>query len=96
MPNPSQEPPPSSNSGLKGYGCSLHLQNHDREPKFGSWVHQRPVTTDHIQIKMSNPDQEPPASSKAPNQDLMDMGVLGTYKIMTEIQTSEHGQIKEK
>ena len=30
--------------GLKGHGGSLHLQNQDREPKFGSWVYQRPVT----------------------------------------------------
>ena len=30
--------------GLKGHGCSLHLQNQDREPKFGSWVYQRPLT----------------------------------------------------
>ena len=34
----------SPKSGLKGHGCSLHLQNQDREPKFGSWVYQRPVT----------------------------------------------------
>ena len=31
-------------SGLKGFGCSLHLQIEDREPKFGKWVYQRPVT----------------------------------------------------
>ena len=30
--------------GLKGHGCSLHLQIQDREPKFRSWVYQRPVT----------------------------------------------------
>ena len=29
--------------GLKGYGCSLHLQNQDREHEFGAWVYQRPV-----------------------------------------------------
>ena len=34
----------SPRSGLKGHGCSLHLQNQDREPKFGIWVYQRPVT----------------------------------------------------
>merc|ERR1712081_146967 len=34
----------SPKGGLKGHGCSLHLQNQDREPKFGSWVYQRPVT----------------------------------------------------
>ena len=34
-----------------------------------------PKTIDHIQIniRMLNPSQEPPASSKAPNQDLKDM-----------------------
>ena len=31
-------------SGLKGHGCSLHLQTLDREPKFGTWAYQRPVT----------------------------------------------------
>ena len=30
--------------GLKGHGCSLHLQNQARGPKFGSWLYQRPVT----------------------------------------------------
>merc|ERR1711954_276208 len=34
----------SPKSGLKGHGCSLHLQNQDREPKFGIWLSQRPVT----------------------------------------------------
>ena len=30
-------------SGLNGHGCSLHLQNQDREPKFGTRMYQRPV-----------------------------------------------------
>merc|ERR1711954_371666 len=34
----------SPKSGLEGHGCSLQLQNKDREPKFGIWVYQRPVT----------------------------------------------------
>ena len=34
----------SPKSRLKGHGCSLYLQNQGREPKFGSWVYQRPVT----------------------------------------------------
>ena len=43
-------------------------------------------TSDYIQIKvkMANPSQEPPASSKAPNQDLKDMDVLCTFKIKIE------------
>ena len=51
-PNQDQDAKPQSGTssilqspkwGLKGHGCSLHLQNQDREPKFGSWVCQRPV-----------------------------------------------------
>ena len=26
------------------HGCFLHLQNQDREPKFGTWLYQRPET----------------------------------------------------
>ena len=40
----------------------------------------------HIQIKIKipNPSQEPPASSKAPNEDLKDMDVLCNFKIEIE------------
>merc|ERR1711954_413539 len=43
-------------------------------------------TSDHIQIKikMPNPNQEPPASSTAPNEDLKDMDDLCTFKIKLE------------
>ena len=34
----------SSKWELKGLGCSLHLLNIDREPKFRSWLYQRAVT----------------------------------------------------
>ena len=47
MPNPSQEPPASSkaqNQDLKGHGCSLHLNNQDREPKIEASVFKRPLT----------------------------------------------------
>ena len=52
-------------------------------------------TSDHIQIKvkMPNPSQEPPASSKAPSQDLEDMDVLWTFKLKIESQNSEHALI---
>ena len=45
-------------------------------------------TSDHIQIKikMPTPSQEPPASSKAPNEDLKDMDVFCTLKIKKESQ----------
>ena len=41
--------------GLKGHGCSLHLQNQDREPKFGSWVYQRPVTISKSRSRCQTP-----------------------------------------
>ena len=57
-----------------------------------------PKTSDHIQIKikMPNPSQEPPVSSKAPNEDLMAMDVLCTFKIKIESQNSEYGCTKDQ
>ena len=56
------------------------------------------MTNDHIQIKikMANPNQEPPASSKAPNEDLKDMHVLCTFKMKIESQNLDHGYIKDQ
>ena len=55
-------------------------------------------TSDYIQIKikMPNPSQEPPASSKAPNEDLKDMDVLCTFKIKIESINLDHGYIKNQ
>ena len=55
-------------------------------------------TSDHIQIKikMPNPSQEPPASSKTPNEDLKDMDVLCTFKIKIESQNLDHCCIKDQ
>ena len=55
-------------------------------------------TSDHIKIKikMPNPSQGPPASSKAPNEDLEDMDVLCTFKIKIESKNSNHGYIKDQ
>ena len=49
-------------------------------------------TSDHIQIKikMSNPSQEPPASSKAPNEDLKDIDDLCTFKTKIENMNLDH------
>ena len=54
--------------------------------------------SDHIQIKikMPNPSQEPPASSKAPHEDLKDNDVLCTFKIKIEGQNLHHGFIKDQ
>ena len=55
-------------------------------------------TNDHIQIKikMQNPSQEPPVSSKAPNEDLKDMDVFSTFKIKIESQNLDHACIKDQ
>ena len=55
-------------------------------------------TSDHIviNIKMPNPSQEPPVSSKTPNHDLQDMSVLYTFKIKLESQNFEHRCIKDQ
>merc|ERR1712081_42647 len=49
-----------------------------------------------IKIKMQNPSQEHPASSKAPNEDFKDMDVLCTFKIKIESQNLDHGYIKDQ
>ena len=51
-------------------------------------------TSDHnkIRIKMPNPSQELPVSSKPPNQDLKDIDVLCTFKIKRD----SHGCIKDQ
>ena len=56
-----------------------------------------PKTSDHIQIniRMPNPSQEPPVSSKAPNEDLKDMDVPCIFKMKKESQNSDHGYIKD-
>ena len=43
-----------------------------------------------IKIKMLNPNQEPPAPTKAPNQDFKDIYVLYAFKIILDSQNSEH------
>ena len=96
MPNPSQEPPASSiawNQDLKDMDvlCTFIIK---RESKI--WIMGVSKTIDHIQIKikMPNPSQEPPTSSKALNQDLKDIDVLCTFKIKINSQNLEHGCIK--
>ena len=55
----------------------------------------KPIDHIQIKIKMPNPTQEPPASSKVPNEDLSDIDVLFNFKIKIEGQNSDHGYIKD-
>ena len=49
-----------------------------------------------IKIKMPNPSQEPPASFKAPNEDLKDMDVLCTFTIKIESQNTKNKCIRDQ
>ena len=70
----------SPKSGLKGHGCSSHLQNQDKGTKVITWMYQRPLTMTKARSR-SNPSKEPPASSKVPYEDLKDIDILCTFKI---------------
>ena len=49
-----------------------------------------------IMIKIPNPGQEPPASSKAPNQGIKDIDIFCIAKIKIDSQNLEHGNTKDK
>merc|ERR1712081_10946 len=83
IPNRSQKPPVSSkasNEDLKDMDvlCTFKIKIKSQNLEYVCTK-----TSDHIQIniRMPNPSQEPPASFKAPNEDLKDMDVLCTFKI---------------
>ena len=86
MPNPSQEPPASSKApdqDLKDMDvlCTFKIKIESQNRNMGV-----PKTSGLIQIniRMPNPSQEPPASSKALNEDLKDMDILCSFKIKIE------------
>ena len=86
MPNRTQGPPASSRASnvyLKDLDA-LCIFKIKKEGKI--WIIGIYKTSNHIyiKIKMPNPNQEPPASSKAPNQDLSGIYVLSTFKIKIE------------
>ena len=59
----------------------MQLQNQGREPKIQNIGFSKIIDNIQIKIKIPNISQEPPVSSKAPNEDLKDMDVLCTFKI---------------
>ena len=83
--------------GLKGHGCTLHLQNQDREPKFGSWVYQRPVTISKSRSRCQTPGRnlQHPPTHQSQNKDLKDMGVLCIFKIKLQSLNLDHRCIKD-
>merc|ERR1711954_73187 len=98
MPNLSQKPAASSkapNEDLKDMDvlCTFKIKMESHEYIMGI---SKTSDDTQIKIKMPNPSQEPPASSKVPNEDLIDMDVLCTFKIKRESQNSDHGCIKDQ
>ena len=98
MPNPSQEPKVSSkapNEDLKDMDdlCTFKINIESQILIMGV-----SKIMDYIQIKvtMLNPSQEPPASSKAPNEDLKDMEVLCTFKIQIGSQNLDRWCTKDQ
>ena len=98
MQNSSQEPPASfkaPNEDLKDMDvlCTFKMKIESKNLDHGYIKDQWPYPN---KIKMPNPTQESPASSKAPNEDFMDMDVLCTFKIKKESQNSDYGYIKDQ
>ena len=76
VPNPSQKTSASSkapNEDLKDLDVLCTFKSRERAK---IWIMGISKTSDHIQIKILYPSQEPPVSSKAQNEDLKDMDVL--------------------
>ena len=94
--NQSQYPPVSSkaqNQDLNDMDvlCTFKIKKESQNLGYGFIKDQWP---NQNQDQDANPSQEPPASSKAPNEHLKDMDVLCTFKIKIESQNSEQWCIK--
>ena len=98
MQNRSQEPPASSkatNDDLKDSDvlCTFKIKIESQNLDHG-------YTKDHWPYPNydpnANPSQKPPASSKAPYENLKDMDLLCSFKIKIQSQNSDHGYIKDQ
>ena len=79
---------------LKVHICSLHLQNQDRELKFGSWVNQGQATISKSRSRCQTPArnlQHPPKSQMRTLRTWM----FFAFKIKIESQYFDHGCTKD-
>ena len=88
IPNPGQEPSASSkapNQDLKDMDnlCTFKIKIGSQNWDHG-WINDQWLYDNQDQDPI--PSQEPPVSSKAPNQDLKDMEVLCAFKVNIESQ----------
>ena len=61
----------------------MHLQNQDREPKFGTWMYQRPVSISKSRSRCQ-PQLRTSSVLQSPNQDLKNIHLLRSFKIKIE------------
>ena len=97
MLNPSHAQPAPTKPQIRSYKTWIFFALSKSRQRAEIQIMSLSKTSDHIQIKikMPNPSQEPPASSKAPGQDLKDMDVLCTFKIKIESQNLDHQYIRD-
>ena len=98
MLNPSQEPPAPTKAQNQGWKdmdvlCTFKIKIENKDLKYGCIKDQWPFSN---QDKMTNPSHQPPAPTKAQNQDLKDMDVLCTFKIKGESQNLYHWYINDQ
>ena len=73
--------------------CTFKIKIESQNSDHGCVKDQWPYS---IKVKMPNPSQETPASSKAQNENLKEMDFLFAFKIKIESQNLDHGYIKDQ
>ena len=98
MPYPCQEPLASSKLQNRTYRTRMFFAPSKSRHRVKIRIIGVSKTSDHIQIKlkMPNPSQETPASSKAPNEDFKDMDILCTLKIKIDTLNWDNWCVKYK
>ena len=98
IPNPSHDPHTSFKAPNKGLKDRIFFPPSKSRQRAKIQIMGISKTSNHIEIKkkMPSPSQEPPAASKAPNEDVKDVDVLCIFKIMIESQNLDHGCLKDQ
>ena len=73
--------------------CTFKMKKESKNLDHGYIKDQLPYSN---KIKTPNLIQESPASSKASNEDFMDMGVLCPFKVKKESLNSDYGYVKDQ
>ena len=104
-PNQDQDAKPQSGTSgilqspkwwLKGHGCSLHLQNQNRETKFGTCVYQIPFTMSQLWSRCQTPVKNLQNPPKPKIRTLGAQIVFAHSNIKIKSQNSEHWSTKDQ